>query len=400
MPRNEHYQSDILYITQPTRNILLALGVWPSISKEKSVYPKTHNLLLICISYILFSSDLIPGILYWVLEETTRIRLQIIPLLLYDLMSASSYGIFIFRYDQLRRCLKHIEEDWENVFSADARDIMLKSARTGKRLVTICGVFMYSGVITFRTILPLSQGKIVTDQNVTLRHFACPGYFFSLDVQVSPVYETVFVIQFLTGFITVSVVTGACGLTAIFVVHACGQLKILINLMRSLVQEQWREEREVDEKLAEIVEHQVRVRNFLRLVQHTLQEIYLMEILVNTIAICLLVYFMLVDWQNKNITTLCTYIVSVTNIVIHIFLFCYTGEQLSSQAEKVAIASCELEWYRLPDRNVRSVVLLMIVSNAPTKISAGKFMDLSLRTFGAVMKTAGAYFNMLRSVVE
>ncbi|XP_077269553.1 uncharacterized protein LOC143901276 [Temnothorax americanus] len=385
MPRNEHYQNDILYITQPTRNILLALGVWPSISKEKSVYPKTHNLLLICISYILFSSDLIPGILYWVLEETTRIRLQIIPLLLYDLMSASSYGIFIFRYDQLRRCLKHIEEDWENVFSADARNIMLKSARTGKRLVTICGVFMYSGVITFRTILPLSQGKIVTDQNVTLRHFACPGYFFSLDVQVSPVYETVFVIQSLTGFITVSVVTGACGLTAIFVVHACGQLKILINLMRSLVQERWREEREVDEKIAEIVEHQVRVRNFLRLVQHTLQEIYLMEILVNTIAICLLVYFMLVDWQNKNITTLCTYVVSVANIVIHIFLFCYTGEQLSSQAEKVAIASCELEWYRLPDRNVRSVVLLMIVSNAPTKISAGKFMDLSLRTFGAFL---------------
>ncbi|XP_071641310.1 uncharacterized protein [Temnothorax longispinosus] len=331
MPRNEHYQNDILYITQLTRNILLALGVWPSISKEKSVYPKTYNLLLICISYILFSSDLLTVILYWVLAETTRIRLQIIPLLLYDLLSASSYGIFIFRYDQLRRCLKHIEEDWENVFSADARDIMLKSARTGKRLVTICAVFMYSGFITFRTILPLSQRKIVTDQNVTLRHFACFGYFFSLDMQVSPVYETVFVIQFLTGFITVSVVTGACGVTAIFVVHACGQLKILINLMRSLVQEQWREEREVDEKLAEIVEHQVRVRNFLQLVQHTLQEICLLEILVNTIVICLLVYFMLVDWQNKNITASCTYVVSVVNIIIHVFLFCYTGEQLSSQ---------------------------------------------------------------------
>jgi hypothetical protein len=31
---------------------------------------------------------------------------------------------------------------------------------------------------------------------------------------------------------------------------------------------------------------------FLRLVQHTLQEIYLMEILVNSITICILVYFM------------------------------------------------------------------------------------------------------------
>ncbi|XP_011880387.1 PREDICTED: odorant receptor 13a-like [Vollenhovia emeryi] len=384
MPRNKDHKSDILYITQPTRNILLALGTWPSISKEKSVYPKIHHLLLICISYTLLSCDLIPGILYWLMEKTTRIRLQMVPLLLYDFMSASQYGIFIFRYDQLRQCLKHVEEDWKNILSADARNIMLKSARLGKRLVTICGVFMYSGAITFRTILPLSQGKTITDQNVTLRHFACPGYFFSLDVQVSPVYETLFIIQCLTGFVTVSVVTGACGLTAIFVVHACGQLKILIGLMRALVQKQWREEREVNKKLAEIVEHQIRVRNFLRLVQHTLQEIYLMEILVNSITICLLVYFMLVDWQNRNITTVCTYLISIANITIHMFLFCYTGEQLTSQAEKVAIASCELEWYRLPDRNMRNVVLLIIMSNAPTKISAGKFVDLSLKTFGDV----------------
>ncbi|KAL0117077.1 hypothetical protein PUN28_010136 [Cardiocondyla obscurior] len=125
-----------------------------------------------------------------------------------------------------------------------------------------------------------------------------------------------------------------------------------------------------------------------------------MEVLVNTVTICLLVYFMLVDWQSRNITILCSYVISITNVIIHIFLFCYTGEQLSTQAEKVAITSCELEWYRLPDKKARSIVLLMIMSNAPTKISAGKFVDLSLKTFGDVMKTAGAYFNMLRNVVE
>ncbi|KAL0117078.1 hypothetical protein PUN28_010136 [Cardiocondyla obscurior] len=400
MPRNLSHQNDILYITRPTRNILLALGAWPSIGKERSVYPRVHNLFLIFISYALLSSDIIPGVLYWLIEGTARIRLQMIPLLLYDVMSASQYGIFIFRYDQLRRCLKHVEEDWQNVLTADTRDIMLKSARMGKRLVTICGVFMYSGSLTFRIIIPLSQGKIVTDQNATIRQFASPGYYFSLDVQASPVYETVFIIQCLTGLITVSVATSACGLTAIFVVHACGQLKILIDLMRDLVQKQWKNECEVNEKLIKVVEHQIRVRNFLRLVQDTLQEVYLMEVLVNTVTICLLVYFMLVDWQSRNITILCSYVISITNVIIHIFLFCYTGEQLSTQAEKVAITSCELEWYRLPDKKARSIVLLMIMSNAPTKISAGKFVDLSLKTFGDVMKTAGAYFNMLRNVVE
>ncbi|XP_012063258.1 PREDICTED: odorant receptor 13a-like [Atta cephalotes] len=364
MSQNKHHQSDILYITQPTRNILLALGAWPSINKGESIHSKVHNLLLIFMSYSLLFCDLIPGILYWLMKATTRVRLQMIPLLLYDFMSVSQYGIFISRYDQLKRCLKHVEEDWENILSVDARNIMLKSARTGKRLVTICAFFMYSGVITFRGILPLFQGKIVIDQNVTIRRFACPGYYFSFDVQVSPVYETVFIIQFLTGFITVSIVTCACGLTAIFVVHACGQLKILISLMTGLVQKEWQEECETNKKLAEIVEHQIR------------------------------------DWQTRNIGTLCSYLISIINVIIHMFLFCYTGEQLTGQAEKVAITSCMLEWYRLPDRKARSVVLLIIMSNMPTKISAGQFIDLSLKTFGNVMKTAGTYFNMLRSVID
>ncbi|XP_036146796.1 uncharacterized protein LOC105834979 [Monomorium pharaonis] len=331
MPRNEHHQNDVLYIMQPTSKILRAIGVWPSIRKERSVYTNAQNLLLICISYTLLSSDLIPGTLYWLMGGTTQVRLQLIPPLFYDIMSMIQYSIFIFRCDQLRQCLKHVEEDWKNIFSVDVRNIMLKSGRTGKRLVTICGIFMYSGAITFRTILPLAQEKIVTDQNVTLRNLACPGYFFSLDVQVSPFYETVFVIQFLSSIVTVSIVTSACGLTAIFVMHACGQLKILINLMRDLVQKQWQKEHEVDKKLAEIIEHQIRVRNFLRLVQHTLQEIYLMEILVNSITICILVYFMTMDWQNRNITSVCTYLISIVNVTIHIFLFCYTGEQLTSQ---------------------------------------------------------------------
>jgi len=260
MPGKEDCHHNIIYITQPTRNIMRALGVWPSIDRERSMRLQACNFLLICISYTFLSCDLIPGILFWLMEKSTRIRLQTIPLLLYDIMSVSQYGIFIFRRDQLKRCLKHIEEDWENIINVDMRNIMLKSAKMGKRLATICGIFMYTGAFTFRTILPLSQGKTVTDQNITIKPLACPGYFFSFDVYVSPVYEILFTIQCLTGFVMVSVVISACGLTAIFVVHACGQLKILISLMRSLVQESWQEEHEVDKKLAQIVKHQIRMR--------------------------------------------------------------------------------------------------------------------------------------------
>jgi len=253
-------QRDIIYITQPTSNIMRILGAWPSINKENSINRKIYKFLLISVSYVLLSCDLIPAILFWIMEKTTRARLQMIPVLLYNFMAAGQYAIFIFRDSQIRRCLKHVEEDWKNVINANARSMMLTSAKTGRRLVAFCGFLMYGGAFTFRTILPLSQGKIVTDQNITIRLLACPGYYFSIDVQLSPTYEILFAIQFLSGLISASIATGACGFTAIFVVHACGQLKILMDLMRNLVKKQWQTGYEVDKKLADIVEHQIRVR--------------------------------------------------------------------------------------------------------------------------------------------
>lgn len=254
------YQDIILYITQPTRNILLTLGAWPSISNERSICSKICNFLLICVSYSLLSFDFIPSLLYSLIEKTARGRLQTIPFLLYDLMSASQYSIFIFRCDQLRQCLKHVEEDWQNVLGTDTQNIMLKFAKKGKRLATICAFFMYSNVFTFRAILPLLQKRILMNQNITIKPLPCPTYLFSVDLQVSPIYETIFLTQNIAGYVVVSIVICACGLTAIFVVHICGQLKIFIDLLKNLVQKQWKKEYEMDKRLAEIVEHHTRVR--------------------------------------------------------------------------------------------------------------------------------------------
>ncbi|XP_014487474.1 PREDICTED: odorant receptor 13a-like, partial [Dinoponera quadriceps] len=239
-----------------------------------------------------------------------------------------------------------------------------------------------------------------TAQNITIRPLPCPGYFFSFDAQVSPNYEIIFAIQFFSGLVTFSITTGVCGLTAVFVMHARGQLKILMKLMTHLVEEQWHEKYNVDRKLAEIVDYQIRIRNFLQLVEHTMQQVCLIELMGCTIIICILGYCIIMEWKNSNTIAMCSYFITLTSMIINVFMFCYTGEQLTTEAENVAITSCELEWYRLPYRKARGIVLVMIMSNSPTKITAGKIMDLSFKTFGDVVKTSMTYFNMLRNVTD
>ncbi|XP_018406426.1 PREDICTED: odorant receptor 13a-like [Cyphomyrmex costatus] len=398
MLHNEYYKDDMIYITQLTRNVLSLLGVWPNYNRKITISEKIWKYFLISISYILLYCVLIPGALFWMIEKRTRVRVQTIPLLFYGFMASGKYSNLVFREKNIKRCLKHIEEDWRIVTSAARRDTMIESAKIGRRLVTLCAVFMYGSGLSFRSILPFAKGKIITAQNITIKPLPCPAYFFSFDIQVSPAYELIFAMQFLSGIVTYSITIALCGLAAVFVMHACGQLRILVDLMRNLVEDQWQEKQEVDKKLAKMVEHQIRIRSFLQLVENTLQQACLIELMGCTMIVCILGYFIIMEWENSNSIAMCSYVITLTSLMINMFMFCYTGEQLTVQAERVASTSCELEWYRLPDKKARGIVLVIIMSNMPTKITAGKIMDLSFRTYGDVVKTAVTYFNMLLNV--
>ena len=260
MFHNKYYKDDMIYITYLTRNILSLLGIWPSNNKKDSTCAKVWRYFLISICKILLYCVLLPGIFFWLIEKRTQVRIQTIPLLIFVLMGCSKYINLLFHEKKIRRCLEHIEEDYKVITNAEARDTMITSAKIGRRLVSLCAIFMYCSGLSFRLILPFARGKVVTPQNITLRPLPCPSYFLFFDVQVSPTYELIFAIQVLSGLVTYSITTGLCGLATLFVMHACGQLKILINLMTNLVEEKWHEKRELNKKLARMVEHQIRFR--------------------------------------------------------------------------------------------------------------------------------------------
>lgn len=256
--RNKHYQDDIKTSLQITRDFLLAVGIWPI--EKRSLCEKIDRYLRILVSYIFLYCALVPGALYWMIEKRTRVRLRSTTILLYGFITIIKYYNLITHEAQIRRCLKFFEEDWKSVDNTAARNIMLESASIGKRMVTICAIFMYSSGLSLRILIPLSKGKIVTPQNVTIRPLPYPTYLFSFDVQPTPIYEIVFTMHVFTGIITVSISMCIYSLMIVFIMHICGQLKILINLIKDLAEKQQRDELEVNKKLGAIVEHQTRTR--------------------------------------------------------------------------------------------------------------------------------------------
>ena len=137
---------------------------------------------------------------------------------------------------------------------------MLKNASLSRKLIMICGAFMYGGVIFYYIALPLTRAKIVEEGgNLTYRRLVYPFPKVLLDARHSPINEIFYTIQLFSGFVAHNITVAACGLAALLAMHACGQLQVLMAWLEKLVNGREDDDESLDEKLANIVEQHVRI---------------------------------------------------------------------------------------------------------------------------------------------
>ncbi|XP_014484219.1 PREDICTED: uncharacterized protein LOC106749362 [Dinoponera quadriceps] len=386
---NKNYESDIKYTIELNRFICRLLGIWPSMNVKTLLTENLRNTLLILICYVLLCSELIPTVLYAIIiEKRTRNRLKHISSIMFTTVAVFKYCNLVFSRNRVRNCLMRVQEDWQNVASTNARDSMLDSVKISRHLIILCGIFMYTAGLYFRIVVPLSRGKSVTDQNITIRYLPCPTYYVFFDGRISPAYEIMFFMQFFSGLVKYTITVSICSLAALFIMHVCAQLEILMMLMDNLVKEQ--EVKNLNKMLALTVEYQIKTRSFLQLVQNTLEYTSLLELLGCT----------LMEWEDQNVISMSSYLILLTSITFNIFIFCFIGEQLSIEGEKLSLTVCTLDWYHFPYDKARALILIVAMSNKPIKFQAGKFVDLTIRTFGDVVKTSVAYMNLIRKVMD
>lgn len=107
--------------------------------------------------------------------------------------------------------------------------------------------------------------------------------------------------------------------------------------------------------------------------------------------------------------TITTYILLLISLTFNIFILCYIGELLiqkvyfscafkifvhtnlniqqnchAPQTSEIGLSCFSIDWYYLPAKTARGLVLIIAMSSKPAKISAGKITDLNLSTFASV----------------
>ncbi|KAL6426526.1 hypothetical protein ACFW04_009152 [Cataglyphis niger] len=393
---NVNYQRDMRHVFKPCSWIFGSIGIWPV--AFRGIGQRVSKIALVLCNFAL-GFAIVPCLLHIIYDEKDlNIRLKLSGLLGFCLTAMMKYCVLAIRRPKILRCIEHVKSDWWQVRFKSDRELMMKYATTGRRLTIISTTSMYIAGFIYHTILPFCTVHKIG--NETIRPLVYPTYSKFYQTQMSPIYEIVYLAHCVCGYTMYSVTAGSCGLAAIFAAHACGQIDIIASRLEDLPRgKNFERSSDVNQRIAAIVSGHVRILRFCTLVNEILQEVCLLEFASSIFTMCLPEYYCIVDWQDSDTVGLTTYFLLFISFCFNMYILCYIGELLMAKSSQIGTMCFIIDWYQLPVKAVRSLVLVIAMSNRPIKISAGSMIDLSLATFGSVLKTSLAYLSFLRTLV-
>ncbi|XP_043517205.1 uncharacterized protein LOC122532478 [Frieseomelitta varia] len=390
------HEKNLKLSIQWNRWLLIPIGVWPNL--RRSIAGKYFSWLINIICFGLIGFMLVSCGLFLLMEvKQAYNQIKMIGPLSFFTMTFMKYYLLILHESDIREGVKRIEWDWKNIEHQDDKNIMTEHASYGRRLVTICTFFMYSAFAFYYLVVPLSMGRVVIeDANLSFIALPFPASSLIADTRRSPSNEIVYTIQVLTGVVMHAITSGACSIAAVFAVHACGQMQVLMNWLSHLVDGRSDMSNTVEGRMATIVTQHDRVLKFMALTERAIQQISFVEFLGCMANMCLLGYYAIVEWNPKDLMLTITYLSLIISLTFNIFIFCYIGELVAEQCRKVGEMTYMIDWYRLSGKKKLGCILIIAMSNSSMKFTAGNMIELSINTFSDVVKTAVAFLNMLR----
>nr|UEN71186.1 olfactory receptor 3 [Gregopimpla kuwanae] len=405
-------KNDADYAVQISRRFLSLLGIWNWDKSGNFSWRFVFSNISVIICYYAIGIRTIPTFFYIALDAKGSAQICIlIARIIFGIVAGTKYVYLHSRRRDIEKCISHIEIDWLGNGSSTKREIMLAYARYGHLVTNICAGIAFSAA-AFYAILPhvikKNASPVInengTHQVVTARAFAVASHFGTSRASQTPVFEIIYTSQVVATFLMHSIAVSCYSLAVAIVMHACGQLQILMIKLGELVQvdDEGKEYDNFDNRLSDVVDHHVRVLRFISSAEKLLREICLVDLGGGTICMCIVGYYNLLEWnrETKNIIGIVALFLSFITFMFNIYSFCYIGELLTQECTKVGEVTYMIDWHRLRGKQSLAVCLIIIMSHKPLTLTAGGTIKLSLTCFASVVKSFMGYLNMLRTVMD
>lgn len=217
---NLNYFSDYTYAIKIARILLTPLGIWPRYGDE-TFFSKVQVMVHIIIVFGFMLFLLIPHLYYTFFDaEDLKKLMKIIAAQFFSSLGVIKFWTMIINKQDIRNCLEDIENNFKNVKTKNDRDIMLKNAKIGRMFTTAYLGLSYGGALPYHIIMPLVADRIVKEDNSTQIPLPYLTDYIFFQVETSPFYEFIFVLQIFISSLILSTNCGVYSMLAAIIMHA------------------------------------------------------------------------------------------------------------------------------------------------------------------------------------
>nr|XP_012135234.1 PREDICTED: uncharacterized protein LOC100876418 [Megachile rotundata] len=218
------------------RRILTIIAVWPQppdFTLSQKCFYRFRNVMIF--SFLSYLS--VPCIVYMIVEvQDVYNKIKVFGPTSFCVMALIKYYVLIVHESDIRRCITLIELSWKDITHPEDREIMIKNARYGSQLIALCTFIMYSGLTFYYVSIPIGSGRIEDpEENVTYIPLMFPFPKVIVDTRFSPTNEIIFSFQMMSDATLHGVSSASCSLASMLAAHICGQMEIMVNWMKHLV---------------------------------------------------------------------------------------------------------------------------------------------------------------------
>ncbi|XP_033341245.1 odorant receptor 10 isoform X1 [Megalopta genalis] len=386
------HEADYDWAVGISRNCLRLICLWPRESCGKRKLLDNLCVMTIVLTFSVFV--VIPSVLLLLKQNDLKTIIDDGSYCIAALSLVPKFLIIHGKRSVILNVLNMMAIDWEKSKTDEEKNIMFYYANIA-RVGSILGFTFGFIAIFLITILP-KFGIQVRHTEDGLDMFPYPCYYV-FDVSRSPYYEIIYTIQiFMMALILLSYIGIHMFFGTLFL-HICGQAK---NLRARIENEKKFED--FRRTMTSIVSDHLRVIRMVKMIESTFSQILVTMIIIFGVITCAYltsIISMFAESDTISLTRLSYLVFSIcTNLVQMLFYF-LTGQELANQSEGIYDATYECGWLNLKSNEAKSLILVMVRSQKPLIVTAGKLFPVTFLTFGGVMKLSFSYVSFLLTML-
>ncbi|XP_063912003.1 odorant receptor Or1-like [Zophobas morio] len=349
----------------------------------------TYALLFVGSMFVLFMvSEIINMVVvFGDIEKMTEASF----LLLTHLVQALKLYVFVVHNSRVRRLINSLNREEFKPKNQQQYNLLMEDVQMS-RILTKIFLIMCVATCVLWGVFPLLD----KDGGEETTELPLSGWF-PFDTQKSPIFECVYVYltmgAMINGLANVSMDTFLSGIIMVI----SGQLKLLNNSFQNLKQKCTDTSlNHIEEGLIKNIVHHKNIIQFSENMTELFTTCIMGQFVVSVIIICITMFQMsLVSVISLQFLSMALY---QGCMVLEIFLWCYYGNEVIIQSEKLTQSAYSCEWVGCSRNFGTNLLFFMARSQISLKLYAGGYFALSLETFMAIVKSSWSYFAVLNRV--